>query len=81
MNPRILIVGAVAMILGGFWLFFSNQLFGSVDNNFSCSEYTVDGEKACDNVKDTTWLLLKMAPYGFIITGLFLTVGTIIGRF
>jgi len=73
--------GILAIIVGGVLLMVSTQVFGSIDNNFVCSNITNDdGEAACNTVKDNVWLILGIAPYGLVFAGIFLIFGGITGR-
>lgn len=82
MNVGILGMGIIAIIVAGLFLLVGTQIFGNLDNSFACTDVNnTDGQKACDNVKDNTWLLLKIAPYGVLITGIFLIFGSVTGRF
>lgn len=77
--------GILTIIVGGVLLLVGTQVFASLDRNFSC--YTTqmnasdDGQTTCLTVKSNVWLILGIAPYGLVFTGIFLIFGTIVGRF
>jgi len=74
--------GILTIIVGGVLLLVGTQVFASLDNNFNCSSITNgNGTNACNNVKTNVWLILSIAPYGLVFTGIFLIFGSIIGKF
>jgi hypothetical protein len=61
------------------------QIFAQLDQQFDCdaSPYntSADAESTCESIKSNVWLILGIAPYGLVFTGLFLVFGTLLGRF
>lgn len=77
--------GILTIIVGGVLLLVGTQVFASLDSNFSCytasMNASADAQDTCLSVKSNVWLILSIAPYGLVFTGIFLIFGTIIGRF
>ena len=71
--------------VGGVLLLVGTQVFASLDASFNCAELpynqSTDAENTCESVKSNIWLILSIAPYGLVFTGIFLVFGTMIGRF
>lgn len=77
--------GILTIIVGGVLLLVGTQIFASLDESFDCTlapyNASTDAENTCESVKSNIWLILSIAPYGLVFTGIFLIFGTMIGRF
>lgn len=77
--------GILSIIIGGVLLLVGTEIFANLDESFDCSvspyNASADAESTCNDVKSNVWLILGIAPYGLVFTGIFLIFGTMIGRF
>ena len=71
MNSAFLAGGIFAIIIGAVFLLIGVQVYGSVDNTFSCDTiHNTNGTATCNTVKSVTWTLLSLAPYGLLLGGI-----------
>lgn len=77
--------GILTIIVGGVLLLVGAQIFAQLDSQFSCtsSPYntSTQAQQTCTSIKSNVWLILGIAPYGLVFTGLFLVFGTLLGKF
>jgi len=75
--------GIMVIIIGAVMLLVGTQVFASLDGNFSCYTATMNnsesGQATCLSVKSLGWLIIGLAPYGLVFTGIFLIFGSILG--
>lgn len=77
--------GILTIIVGGVLLLVGAQIFAQLDTQFNCDELpyntSTDAQQTCESIKSNVWLILGIAPYGLVFTGLFLVFGTLLGKF
>lgn len=74
-------IGIISIILGAVLLQVGIDVNSELDDQFNCANITsTDGEDACNTTKSNVWLILQIASYGLLFSGLFLVFAPVMGR-